>query len=76
LEVNGQLYTHPPVEKVPGTCWIRGWVGPRAGLDDAEKEKILPLPGLEFISVGCPFIAISSRILSVYSDKLKKYAVL
>jgi hypothetical protein len=31
----------------PGTHWIGGWVGPRAGLDDMEKRKFLTLPGLE-----------------------------
>jgi hypothetical protein len=29
------------VERAPGTHWIR------AGLDDVEKRKILPIPGLE-----------------------------
>jgi hypothetical protein len=29
------------------THWIGGWVGPRAGLDDVGKRKILPLPGIE-----------------------------
>jgi hypothetical protein len=24
-------------ERIPGTHWIGGWVGPRAGLDDVEK---------------------------------------
>jgi hypothetical protein len=24
-------------ERAPGTHWIGGWVGPRAGLDDMEK---------------------------------------
>jgi hypothetical protein len=24
-----------------GTHWIRGWVGPKAGLDDKEKKRIL-----------------------------------
>jgi hypothetical protein len=28
-----------PGEKAPGTHWIRGWVDPRAGLDDVEKRK-------------------------------------
>jgi hypothetical protein len=26
-----------PGERAPGTLWIVGWVGPRAGLDDVEK---------------------------------------
>jgi hypothetical protein len=36
-----------PRERGPGTHWIGGWVGPRAGLDDVEKSKFLTLPGLE-----------------------------
>jgi hypothetical protein len=27
-----------PREKTPGTCWIGGWVGSRAGLDAVEKK--------------------------------------
>jgi hypothetical protein len=27
-------------EVVPGTHWIGGWAGPRAGLDAVEKRKI------------------------------------
>jgi hypothetical protein len=26
--------------------WIRGWVGPRVGLDDMEKWKFFTLSGL------------------------------
>jgi hypothetical protein len=26
-----------PGERAPGTRWIGGWVGPRAGVDDMEK---------------------------------------
>jgi hypothetical protein len=29
-------------------------VGPRSGLEDVEKRKILPLPGLELCSLGRP----------------------
>jgi hypothetical protein len=29
-----------PRERVPGTHWIRGWVGPRAVLDAVVKRKI------------------------------------
>jgi hypothetical protein len=36
-----------PGERAHGTHWIRGWVDPRAGLDDVEKTKFLTLPGLE-----------------------------
>jgi hypothetical protein len=36
-----------PGERVPGAHWIRGWVGPTAGLDAAEKRKFLILPGLQ-----------------------------
>jgi hypothetical protein len=43
-----------PGEKVPGTHWIGGWVGPRAGLDDVEKRKFLTLPGLELRLLGHP----------------------
>jgi hypothetical protein len=31
----------PPRERAPGTHWIGGWEGPRAGLDAVEKRKIL-----------------------------------
>jgi hypothetical protein len=40
----GRFTTH---ERASRTHWIGGWVGPRAGLDDVEKRKFLPLPGLE-----------------------------
>jgi hypothetical protein len=43
--------SHPsrftPGERVCGTHWIEGWVGPRSGLDDMEKREVLLLPGLE-----------------------------
>jgi hypothetical protein len=41
MEVSGQLHAAaalPPV-KNPGTHWIGGWVGPRAGLDGFGVEK-------------------------------------
>jgi hypothetical protein len=50
--------SHPchftPGERVPGTHWIGGWVGPRASLDDVEKRKFLTLPGLELLTVSHP----------------------
>jgi hypothetical protein len=33
-------------ERAPGTHWVGSWVGPRAGLDDVEKN-LFPLPGIE-----------------------------
>jgi hypothetical protein len=30
-----------PGERTPGTHWIGGWVGPRAGLDAEARRKIL-----------------------------------
>jgi hypothetical protein len=36
-----------PGEKAPGTHYIGGWVGPRAGLDNVDKRKFFNLPGLE-----------------------------
>jgi hypothetical protein len=36
-----------PGEKAPGIHCIGGWMGPRIGLNDVERRKILPLLGLE-----------------------------
>jgi hypothetical protein len=41
-----------PGERASGTHWIGGWMGPRAGLDEVERRKILPLPGLEIRPLG------------------------
>jgi hypothetical protein len=29
-------------ERVPGTQWLGGWVGPRTDLDDTGRRKIFP----------------------------------
>jgi hypothetical protein len=34
-----------PRERTPGTNWIGGWVGPKAGLDMVVKRKIPSLTG-------------------------------
>jgi hypothetical protein len=42
VEVTGQLHAPtalPPRERAPGTHWIGGSVGPRAGLDVVVKRK-------------------------------------
>jgi hypothetical protein len=35
------LFSYPgcfiPGERAPGTHWLRGWVGPRAGQDNMEE---------------------------------------
>jgi hypothetical protein len=41
-----------PGEIASSTHWIGGWVGPRIDLEDVERRKILPLPGLELRSFG------------------------
>jgi hypothetical protein len=43
-----------PGEGARGTYWIGGWVGLRTGLDDVEKIRIPPLPGLELQPLGRP----------------------
>jgi hypothetical protein len=52
----GQLHSPAtlPREKASVTHWIGGWVGPRTDLQDVEKGKIVPLPGLELQPLGCP----------------------
>jgi hypothetical protein len=42
------MVSFTPGERDYDTHWIGGWVDPRAGLDDVEKRKFLPLQGLEF----------------------------
>jgi hypothetical protein len=40
-----------PGERTPGTHWIGGWVGSRAGLDAGARRKILcPCPGYYRVS--------------------------
>jgi hypothetical protein len=48
------LYPRRKNTPPPGTHWIRGWVGPRTGLDDVEKRKFLTILGLELRPHGRP----------------------
>jgi hypothetical protein len=50
--MSGQL--HAPAVFPSGTHGIGGWVDPRAGLDDVEKEKLLTLSGIELGPLGRP----------------------
>jgi hypothetical protein len=43
----GEWSTSRPGRFTPGTHWIEGWLGPRAGLDTMEKRLILTLPAIE-----------------------------
>jgi hypothetical protein len=36
------MYSFTPEERASGTHWIGVWVGPRTGLDDAERRKSCP----------------------------------
>jgi len=42
MDVDGQVHVPTALTpgKVPGTHWIGGWVGPRAGLDAVVRRKI------------------------------------
>jgi len=42
MEVSGQLLALaplPPGARAPGTHWIGGWIGPRAGLNMMMRSK-------------------------------------
>jgi hypothetical protein len=54
MDVSGHLHAPAALsgERVPGTHWIGGWLGPIAGLDAVANRKILS-PCRESNS-GCP----------------------
>jgi hypothetical protein len=54
-----------PRERVPGTHWTGGWVGPRAVLDAVVKRKI-PSPRRE----SKPRVTILFLFATVYNSKL------
>jgi hypothetical protein len=54
LLVGGERSTSRPDLFTYSTLLIQSWVGPRAGLDDVVKKKILPLQGLELRYLGRP----------------------
>jgi hypothetical protein len=43
---------YTPGERASGAHWIGGLVGPRTGLDEEKKRKILLLPGFELRPLG------------------------
>jgi hypothetical protein len=54
--MSGQLHAltslAPWKDLLPNIHWIGGWVGPRTSMDDVERRKILPMPGLELGHLG------------------------
>jgi hypothetical protein len=52
-----------PRERAPGTHWIGGWVGPRAGLNTVVKRKI-PSPRRE----SNPTTSIFQPVAQHYTD--------
>jgi hypothetical protein len=50
MEVTGQLHVPsalPSRKQLPGTHWIRDWVGRRVDVNTIREEKNLPVPGIE-----------------------------
>jgi hypothetical protein len=64
--MSGQLHAPAalPPRKEPRNHWIGGWVDPRTGVEDVEKEKFLTLPGLELRLLGRPARSYSLHWLS------------
>jgi hypothetical protein len=46
----GEWSASDPATLFLGTHWIKGWVGPRIGLEAVQKRKILPLSGIETVA--------------------------
>jgi hypothetical protein len=58
-------------ERDTGTLSIGGWVDLRGGLDEMEKRKFLPLPGLETRPLGRPACSQSLYRLSYSGSDIK-----
>jgi hypothetical protein len=65
----GEWSASSPGRFTPGTHWIGGWLGPRAGLHAAEKRIFLTLPGLEFRPLGRPARSQSLYRLSYHGSR-------
>jgi hypothetical protein len=53
--VSGQI--HAPAALPPDTYWIRGWAGPRAGLDAVKYRKI-----------SCPYRQSNTPVVSLFTN--------
>jgi hypothetical protein len=61
-----------PEKKPPGTLWKGRWMGSRAGLNDAERTRIVPLPGLELRPLGSLAYSQSLCRLSYHASLWRK----
>jgi hypothetical protein len=62
MEVSGQLHDSvalPSGGRASGTHWI-GWVGPRTGLDDVEREE------------SCPYRYSAAQLVARHTDRMKE----
>jgi hypothetical protein len=59
-------------ERAPGTHWIGGSLGPRAGLDNVEKRNLLSLTELELQSHGRPALASRYADFVIHSSRSDK----
>jgi hypothetical protein len=57
------LFSLYPGDRVPGTHWMEGWVGPRTGLNEVERRKFLTLREIELSDLDFQSIA------SCYTDR-------
>jgi hypothetical protein len=54
-----------PAERAPGTHWIGGWVGPRAGLDNVVKRKFVQPEASRYTDYATP--AHDERVVTVFN---------
>jgi hypothetical protein len=71
MEVSGQLHAPaalPPGKEPPGVHRIEGCLGLRGSLDDMEKWKFLPPPGLDLQPVANGYTDCAISALSWYRE--------
>jgi hypothetical protein len=78
MEVSGQLYAPGDLTqwRAPGTHWVGGWVGRRAGLDAVAKWKNSITAPRRHLNPGRPAPNFTSPYLSYRKVKVKIVPVL
>jgi hypothetical protein len=74
MEVSGQLHAPAALspERIPGTNWIGGWVGPRAGLEAVVERKIpSPIRGLNPVRPARSLVVIPTELPRLLSVKVR-----